>query len=228
MARYRIRIANQGDQPEVIAVEASSVDEARALVTNDGRQILSVELANPTPDSYEPAGDPPPSAPRKVLEADFTGAPGEFTMWLIGGAFTLIGSFFVVGTVIVLISVVIGRPTSDADDPLGFLFVVPFYLFFVIGIGLLRYAWRTRRKRKHLFKNGVAATATIDRSGYGILRVNGSKVRQIEWTYIINDTPYHGQRSSLNRKLANIEEGDRMWILYDPEDPSESVEWPPL
>lgn len=98
-----------------------------------------------------------------------------------------------------------------------------------VGIGLLTYAYRTRERRKRVYVHGVAATATIDRTGYDArVRINGRNPYEIGWTFFIRDQPFHGKRSSMNSALTNFREGDRIWILYDSSYPTRNVEYPPL
>ena len=199
-------------------VDATSVDDALARAELDRAEVLSIELADSEPLQYEPAGLPPTSAPRPVPNG---AQPGLANVKAIGGAiFVGISSIFIA----------IGISNFVATPGIGSLVFSLFPLIhFSIGIGLLISVWSTWQKRRHIYANGIAATATIDRIGIDTtVKVNGRSPNEIEWTYYINDVPYHGRHSSMKLSRNRFREGDRIWILYDPNEPSESVEWPPI
>ncbi len=220
MTRYRVRTSPQDGRPEVQTVDAQSVDEALLKIDADNAEVLSIEVADPEPLSYEPAGEPPPSPPRP-LPNDLTSLSGLANPYLIGGAiFTLVALGFIIGG---LASFVTTR------EPGALLFALFPVIHLMIGLFLLKKWWRTRHVRRHLSQHGVSATATIDRVGLDTsVRVNRRHPNKIEWTYYIADRPFHGKRSSFAHELTRFDEGDRIWIVYDPSDPQNSMEWPPL
>ncbi len=219
VSRYRIRTAPQDGRPEVTTVEASSVDEALALARRDGNEVLSVELADSQPLDSEPAGAPPPTAPRPVPHRD-TGMGGPPVLMLVGAMFTGIACLFMV------IGLAVFATTREFGALLFALFPV---IHLIIGVAMLTYSLRSRARRKRLFANGMAATATIDRVGLNQrMRINGRHPYEIGWTFYLHDVAYHGKRTSMNDRLGDFVEGDRIWVLHDPADPTQSVEWPPL
>ncbi len=200
-------------------VDASSVDEALRLVERDGGEVLSVELADSRPLRSEPAGAPPPTAPRQVPRGA-AGAGGPPVLMLVGAMFTGLALLFMVIGLSVYVS------TREFGALLFGLFPI---VHLVIGVVLLAHSLRQRSRRKRLFANGMAATATIDRVGLNTnMRINGRHPYEIGWTFYLHDIAYHGKRSSMNDRLGDFAEGDRIWVLHDPADPTESVEWPPL
>ena len=220
MTRWRIRTAPQDGRPEVQTIEADSAEDALRLARIDSAQVLSVEVADATPLSYEPAGQPPPSAPRQLPPGSVRSpGGGDAVMTMVGGLFTGIALLFI----IIGIGLLIG-----GAGVIGVVFTLFPMIHLSVGVGLLWNVWGTRALRKRLYQHGVAATATIDRVGPGNLRVNGRPRMEIGWTFFLNDQPFHGKRTGMNLRLGAVDEGDRIWVLYDPEDPTKSVEWPPL
>lgn len=218
MTRYRVRTVPVDGRPQFETVDAGSVEEALEHVRGQGGEVVSVELADGEPLQYEPAGPMPPHAPRQIPPG-VKGAAGGFVLAIVGGIFVAISSVFIlIGLVMVI-----------AGNKDGVFFSLFPLIHFTVGMGLAGYAWKSRARRRRIYQGGMAATATIDRSGrQRSVRVNGRNPYQIEWTFYIDDHRFHGKRASMNRRVADIEEGDRLWVLYDPEDPTKSVEWPPL
>ena len=141
-------------------------------------------------------------------------------MTVVGAVFTLVAAvFIVVGVGIV----------ASGGGVMGLFFVLFPLIHLVVGVGLLRHTWGARAIRRRLYQEGVAATATIDRVGQNTnLAVNGRHPDEIGWTFFVDDQPFHGKRSAMNLPVHRITEGDRIWVLYDPHDPTKSVEYPPL
>ena len=94
-----------------------------------------------------------------------------------------------------------------------------------------RRTYQTRKMRPHLYPNGVAATATIERTRFDrhrrFIGLNQT-LYVIEWTFDVDGTVFHGGRATTNSAIHEYDEGDVLWVLYNPIDPSQSVEWPPV
>lgn len=208
------------------AIEASSLSEAVRAVEAMDLELLGIEATSEAGDGVDgnrpPRSEPltpmPPAAPRP-MPPNVTGAAGGVVFIMVGGLFTFVASIFiVVGLVIV------------ASGDLGGWFMVLFpMLHFTIGVGLLVYAFRSRHMRRHLAVNGVPAVATVeevelDRS----VKVNGRSPHKMEYEFEVLGTTYRGKRSTMNRAVTAHIPDDAIWVVYDPEDPSDNMEWPPL
>lgn len=66
--------------------------------------------------------------------------------------------------------------------------------------------------------------AGVDRS----TKVNGRSPYKIGFDFEVNGQSYAGKRSTMNKRITRHHVGDRIWVLYDPDDPKRNVEWPPL
>ena len=199
-----------------MTVEANSMEEAIANATTNGRTIDSIEAVH-SPGELEPSGPIPSSAPRPIPEQIFGAVEGKSMI-----------TFGVMFTAIPLVFFVVGVGMLIAGDLEGlFLIFVPI-VHLSIGVFTIYNAVATRRRRTKLYVHGIEATAKIDRSLTTGVRSNKRPMYLFEWTFYVNDQPFHGKRRTMNQRALNYEEGDRIWILYDPSDPTHSVEWPPF
>ena len=171
--------------------------------------------------SFEPKLAPPARAPRVPPEEVMSKSD---SVWLYLPAGTM--SFFaVVLAASAIFSFATGEVlravlTTAATGLIGFTF----------GPQLAR-THRTRKMRQHLYPNGVAATASIERTRFHRqIKLMGRNRRLfvVDWTFDVDGTAFHGTRMTSNRALHEYGEGDVIWVLYNPIDPSQSVEWPPV
>lgn len=193
------------------------------MVTYDGTHVLSVEVASSATRSLEPAGLPPPTAPRKVSSRAYNPQGGAGFMVLLGAFFLFLGAVFLIASLATFF-------TSEELEPAPLVIALVFGLVFgTVGATVLTSSYRTRSMRKRLYANGMAATATVDRSAPNrMFHVNGRSPHSLDWTFVIHDVVYHGKRASFSKEIESIKEGDPIWVLYDPENPQRSVEWPPM
>lgn len=213
MPEYRLHLVPQDGQPKVLTIEAKSMEEAMSLSHAKGLAIEAIEAVD-LPEQLEPAGPIPASAPRQLPSGVFGAAEGP-GMMMFGAMFTIIPVIFI----IVGVGIV-------ASGDLGGLFFALFPLIHLsIGVLTIYNVVSTRRRRVKLYANGVAATAKIDRSRKTKTRINNRRLNEFEWTFYVHDQPFHGKRRSLNPKALDFVEGQRIWVLYDPADPTDSVEW---
>ncbi len=167
---------------------------------------------------YEPRDQRPPPAPRE-LPAGVTGAAGAKVLAWVGGIFTAIAS----------IIIVIGLGLLVAGESAGFYVVLIPMIHLIIGVGLLVFVVRRRRYRHRLYQHGVDAMAVVQGVGFNRrVRINGTHPYELAWSFDIDGHTFHDTRSTMNDAILTLGVGDRIWVLYDPEDPEESVEWPPL
>ena len=216
MARFRVRGLTPDGTVHNETVYAESLAQAVSQVEAQGRRVQSIEDGDSVR-SYEPVTAAPPAAPREIPPG-VKGAPGGFVMALVGAIFA--------GVATVLIAVGLGLLISGNDG--GWFMTLFPMIHFVVGVSLLVYAWRAREKRRGLYRDGVATVAVVDRVGHATsVRINGRHPFEIGWTFYVGDQVWHDKRQSMNRALATFVEGDRIWVLYDPANPDNSVEWPP-
>lgn len=217
MTKYRVRVAPQDGRPHIESIEADSMEEAVAYTKTHGLSVDAIEAVE-GPGQFEPATPLPPSAPRAMPPGVFGPSEGPFAL-IFGAMFTMIPVLFVVVGLSILI---IG------GQIFGLFFALFPMIHLTIGVSVLKHVITSRRKRNHLYVNGIAATGTIDRAHKRNIRVNRRRVYEIEWTFYVHDKPFHGKRSAFDREILKFQEGDLIWVLYDPSDPAKSVEWPPL
>ena len=165
---------------------------------------------------FEPAGPEPPPPPREMPSG--ADAKGVFA-FLFGGIFTGVALLFIIVGVVILLS--------------GALFGL-FFIFFPmihLGIGLvaLRSAVRSRNENQVLGEAGVATVAeveSIDRNRK--VRINGRHPYLLEYRFVLDGLTHVGDYSTMNRAVTSHEPGDQIWILYEPDDPSNNIIWPPV
>ncbi len=216
MTRYRLRVAPQDGQPHIETIEADSMEEAMAYVNAEGLKVDAIEAIN-APGQFEPAVPMPPTAPRP-LPANALGANEGPFMLFFGLMFTLIPMIFVV----------VGLGLIAARQWFGLFFLLFPMIHLSIGGFTLRHYFTTRKQRTHLYSHGIPATATIDRARKRNVRINNRRQFELEWTFYVNDRPFHGKRITLSPSVLEFVEGDQIWVLYDPSNPEDSVEWPPI
>ena len=138
------------------------------MVTYDGTHVLSVEVASSATRSLEPAGLPPPTAPRKVSSRAYNPQGGAGFMVLLGAFFLFLGAVFLIASLATFF-------TSEELEPAPLVIALVFGLVFgTVGATVLTSSYRTRSMRKRLYANGMAATATVNRSAPNrMFHVNG-------------------------------------------------------
>lgn len=198
-------------------VRAATIQEVAAIMASEGLEVQSIEVGDVVR-RYEPASSAPEPAPR-VLPSGVTGRPGTPALLLGGALFAGVALVFMIGGIVQLL--------EGNGDGIG-LALFPI-LHFAIGILLLWMALSVWFKRRRLYREGIPVVAVIDSIGKDAsTKVNGRSPFEMHWTFYLGDDPWHGKRSSMNHALQDFGAGDRIWVLYDPDDPSDSVEWPPL
>jgi len=216
MSKYRIRAVPQDGRPLVETIEVDTMEHALAYVLEQGLTPDAIELVD-IPDNFEPNA-PVPSAPPRPLPPGLTGVAGSTTLTIIGAVFTLMS----------LVCFAIGLGLLIAGLPAGFYLLLIPSIHFAVGLWLLSRVLNTRRKRRRIYSIGVAAAATIDRTGYATMRINNRRPYEIGWTFYLDGRPFHDKRATFSKAAADIVEGQRLWVLFDPEDPTQSVEWPAM
>ena len=119
---------------------------------------------------------------------------------------------------------------------LGVLFGGP--MLVAIGNSLIRKPLRAHKIRQQLFRDGLVAAATIENitalskehvsySGNAKSYSRDSRwMHEVTWTFFVGDAQFHGSAEvpSLNAERLSI--GSPAWVLVDPNDFTQSMEWP--
>lgn len=211
-------------------IDAGSIVEATEQLQAQEVDVVAIEAAGARPASwsqrppdasgrrYEPAEAKPPPAPRDV-DVKLRSQPGGIALVMVGGIFTAIGGAFV--------AVGLGLLAAGNEEGL-FVALIP-SVHFLIGVVLLRFGLRRWRRRKSLYRDGAVAMATIDGVGYNSsVKVNGRSPYEVVWSFDLDGHRYHDKQSTFDQRVFDYAPGDRLWVLYDADDPEASAEWPPF
>lgn len=223
-------------QAEVVSVERVGVDDVqdrpadrRSLDRSGGRDRAAATRRvrsasrDPAPPSeraalLEPDSARPPPAPRDIPRGT-TGMAGGFVLLLVGGIFTAVASVMILSGLGLLI----------AGQSAGWFMTLFPMIHLTVGVGLLTYALRGKAKRRAVIANGHVAMARIGETGVDrSTKINGRSPYRIGYDFEVSGFRYSGKRSTMNERITRHRVGDRIWVLYDPDDPDRNVEWPPL
>ncbi len=123
--------------------------------------------------------------------------------------------------------------TSNVMTILGIVFTIPFFwtiIFPIIGIFLWKKGIKDANNELIPLEQGTATTGEITniRQNFSI-KVNNKSPYVIEFTFEANGKKYAGDVGNIF-DLSNVckEVGDKLWVVYMPEDPSLSSIWPPV
>ncbi len=218
MGEFRYKALDQSGREYSKTIEADSLHDAANQLRSAEVNLIGLETSDTGPRRYEPAGLRPAPAPRDV-EVRLRDQTGGTVLLMVGGIFASIASIFIV----------VGLGMLLAGESEGLFFALFPMIHFAVGAGLLVFMFRSRAKRRRIYRDGEVAMATIEGVGYNRkVRVNGSNPYELVWTFDLDGHRYHDKRSTFNEQAMTFVPGDRMWVLYDPADPEESVEWPQL
>ena len=163
--------------------------------------------------SLEPPGPPPPPAPREVPSVHRSIGSKIFAV-LVLGALILWASAFVA-------ALVLGRFGLEER----WLWPVLLLIAFTIAVSFWFAERANRLSSDQIYATGTAAMAVITSSDSS--RKSGP-LPDLNWAFQIGDRVYQGKRSIAREELKRFEEGNQIWILYDPSNPNKSVAWPRL
>ena len=218
MGEYRYRARDRHGDEFSKTIEADSLLDAANRLRNLEVDPIGLEAIDASRRRFEPVGERPGPAPRDI-DVSLRDQPGGLVLLIVGGVFTVIASIIILA----------GIATLVAGEASGLLMVLIPLVHLAVGLGLLLWAFRTRAKRQDLYRHGEVAMATIDGVGYNrSVRVNGRHPYELVWTFDVAGHRYHDKRSTFADEAMTFAPGDRLWVLYDPNDPEQSVEWPPV
>ena len=241
MAWYRYRAKDTDGTWFTSTIEADSAYDATVAVREMGVELDALErvasaepaleqpapplVATPPPPTaaspshrLEPVDDRPPPAPR-VVPPGTSGVAGGIVFLLIGGFFTAIaGLMMTIGLVLVLYG------NSDGWFMLG----VP-SIHLTVGLALLFYALRGRQERRRIVREGHVALGRIEDTGRNKrVKINGRNPYKMDYEFEVDGQTFSGSHSTMDEAIKAHRVHDRIWVLYDPADPSKNVEWPPF
>lgn len=238
MPWYRYRAKEADGTSFTSTIEADSAYDATVAVRELGVELDALERvatpepavdrahAPPTPAAVpreptyrlEPVDDRPPPAPREIPPGT-SGVAGGFILLFIGGFFTAMASLFIVIGLGVLLS-------GNSDG--WFMIGIP-SIHLTVGLGLLLYALRGRHERRRIVHEGLVALGRIKATGHNRrVRINGRNPYKMDYEFEVNGQVYSGSHSTMDEAIKAHRLHDRIWVIYDPADPSKNVEWPPL
>lgn len=232
MPTYRYRALDPDGVKYASTIEADSIDDALAAIRAKELQVEAIEPATDPIETgawtgasapalsarLEPAAARPPSAPRVVPPKSLNAAGGFVLLW-VGGLFTLVASVFIITGLGVVLS----------GNSQGWAFTLFPLIHLTVGLGLLRYALKTRNRRRSVIESGLETVATIESIGLNRkVSVNGRNPYKMTYRFEVDGVSYTGKRSTMSHAITEHNLHDRIWVLYDPQDPSRSVEWPPV
>lgn len=106
-----------------------------------------------------------------------------------------------------------------------FVFVLPMAGPIMLAISGLFASRRFHRKKvldeQRLYQFGRATRATV--SFKGVVEKSFLKARAVDWVYLVDGKKFNVRGPA--EELCNLQVGDTLWVLYDPEKPSFSRRW---
>ena len=199
-------------------IDAESLHDASEKLRSAEINVLSIEQLTVDTRRYEPDGPRPPETPRDVT-LRLRDMPGGLVLLLVGGIFTGVA----IPIVLTGITLFVARQSGDASMALFPL------IHLTIGVAMLWYVVGRRRRWHDIYRHGTVTMAVVDGVGYDrSVRVNGQNPYELAWSFEVDGHTYNDKKSSFDDRVLTFTPGDRLWVIYDPDDPEESVEWPPL
>lgn len=169
---------------------------------------------------YEPAAPPPGQPPRVVPDRPVRGlAVLRSGLFVMGLMFTVIPAIIVViGLVLLLTGVWFG------------IFITLFpMIHLAIGLMLLRSSVRTDDGRRQLARDGLTTTGHVS-----LLESHDPTSRSsvdrwtIRYDYEVDGATHRGHTTTTDTAVTMYRVGDPIWVVYEPGNPANSVEWPLL
>ena len=155
----------------------------------------------------------------RPIPSGTTGVAGGFVFLMVGGIFTAVASVMILA----------GIAAALAGESAGLFFILFPMIHLTVGVSLLVYALRGRKLRREVVRSGEVALGRVDEVGIQHnVRINGRSPFRMTYSFDVAGTTYGGKHTTMNEALTSHRPHDRIWVLYDPADPSRNVEWPPL
>lgn len=101
--------------------------------------------------------------------------------------------------------------------------------FGTVGFVLTVFGYRTSRRWRDVVRDGQPTQGAVTATGYdGSMRLNGRPAYRLRYSYEVGARRYDGKVSTFAKEVERYSDGDGLWVLYDPEEPSVSAPWPAL
>jgi hypothetical protein len=100
--------------------------------------------------------------------------------------------------------------------------------FVAIGWYSGRLAWKPALARMKAWEAGVATPAIVRSTGRANYAVDGRSPFKLDYAFEVDGVVHEGSRITFDSEITRYEEGQPMWVVHLPEDPSISAEWPPI
>jgi len=166
---------------------------------------------------------PPPPPPPRTLPRGYK----RRLLWkntpvnLIGGIFALVGAG--IGCLFPLIGLAGGLWLFVLIG--GFMGLI----FVALGGGMLYYGLRQAYGKIRPYEQGLAAAGEITEIFRDpTVEVNGRNPWAVRYLYTVDGEQYEGRSLTWKHAPKLLSTGDRVHVLYLPEDPEQSVLYPPL
>lgn len=218
-----VYVATDADGVRIEAtIEATSPQSALSKLRMQDLDPISIEEVGvdvssqadtPAAEGPERPTQPAPPPPPRELPPEI----GRWYRWKSPLVFFGI-AFGGISTAIFLVLAVTGAALAA---------LVPAW-FVAIGFAIAAVAWRRNDRRVRAWRYGVAAEATITSVGQASYQVNGRSPFKMEYEFLVDGTQTSGVRTTFNDAITEYDLHDRIWVVYDPNEPSASAEWPPI
>ena len=169
-----------------------------------------------------PESPAPPASPRPLASGVRATEPDRRRLWF--------GALLALSLAPILIPLF-----ADPSDSLGQwtdgLALLPWVVLAAFTAGSFGRGLCGRSKRRRVYRIGEIAVASVDRVTKAYYPQEDGSSRQtslIEWEFQVDGVVVRGSRESKGEAIAAIRQRETMWVLYDPKDPADNVEWPPL
>jgi hypothetical protein len=162
----------------------------------------------------------PPMPPRQVPR-NYTGRLlGEDAWFIVALVFSILGVVFAplgIGLMLPLVTAFVGIP-----------FLGMGVLFLGGGIGVLIWRIQTVQRRVAVLKDGETALGEInDVHMNSQVQINGRSPWVFQYTFEVNGQSYNGKLSTLSYPDMRLQAGRPAYILYQKDDPSINLLYPP-
>ena len=164
---------------------------------------------------------PPPLAPRPLLDNYIWRQMGADGWVVASGILLLLGVIFApLG-----LALTVAQVTAFVGLPFLFLGVV--FLFTAIPLLILRY--QKFQRSAIILQDGEAVLGSIDslEQNYSV-RVNRRHPWIIAYSFKVHGRNYDGCQSTLTTPRPDLHPGTAFYVLYDPNDPTQSLLYPPI
>lgn len=170
----------------------------------------------PHPDELPPA---PPYAPRKVGFLHLFSRLWGDVWFLVAMIMAIISIVFLFAGVIIMVTL----PVPTAAVP--FLFIDIFMLLFAGAVVIWRFG--LARGKMRVFRDGRAVLGEVlEVAENRSVQVNGRHPWKVRYFFESFGREYEGEYGTLNAAVGELQEGQKVYVLYLQDNPEENLLWP--